>query len=164
MSPFRSSVAVNSRTVHCERRLAGPRRHRIKPHPRSRNRHGPALAKAISSTLRRKLVSVPARIASSGRRIRVRLPEAWPWEAAWSALFAHAVPPREADQPVHPATRAPTETISGTPRAARPTAPSAAHQRAQQTSDPPHPEHRWIQVDGARHSTFVEGRRLMLLD
>ena len=54
---------------------------------------GPALAKATTSTIRRKLVTVPARIASSGRRIRLHLPEAWPWETAWSALFAHALPP-----------------------------------------------------------------------
>ena len=54
---------------------------------------GPALAKATTSTIHRKLVSVPARIASSGRHIRLHPPEAWPWEIAWSALFAHALPP-----------------------------------------------------------------------
>jgi hypothetical protein len=54
---------------------------------------GPALAKAATSTIRRKLVSIPARIASSGRRIRLHLPEAWPWETAWSTLFAHATGP-----------------------------------------------------------------------
>jgi hypothetical protein len=56
---------------------------------------GPALTKATTSTIRRKLVTVPARIASSGRRIRLHLPEAWPWETAWSTLFSHALaPPR----------------------------------------------------------------------
>ena len=56
---------------------------------------GAALASATTSTIRRKLVTVPARIASSGRRIQLHLPEAWPWETAWSALLAHATaPPR----------------------------------------------------------------------
>jgi hypothetical protein len=41
-----------------------------------------ALAKATTATIRRKIISVPARVASSGRRIFLHLPEAWPWEAA----------------------------------------------------------------------------------
>ncbi|MGB3374466.1 MAG: IS1380 family transposase [Microbacterium sp.] len=57
---------------------------------------GAALARATTATIRRKLVSIPARIASSARRIRLHLPDAWPWETAWSALFAHALaPPRD---------------------------------------------------------------------
>ena len=56
---------------------------------------GAVLAKATTATIRRKLITVPARIASSGRRIRLHLPKAWPWEAAWSALFEHSTsPPR----------------------------------------------------------------------
>jgi len=43
---------------------------------------GPALAKATTSTIRRKIVTVPARLASSGRQIRVHLPQSWPWEVA----------------------------------------------------------------------------------
>jgi hypothetical protein len=46
-----------------------------------------ALAKATTATLRRKLVAVPARIATSARRIHLHLPSRWPWEAAWSALY-----------------------------------------------------------------------------
>src|SRR3954453_24262342 len=46
-----------------------------------------ALAKATTATLRRKLVAVPARIATSARRIHLYLPSRWPWEAAWSALY-----------------------------------------------------------------------------
>ena len=37
---------------------------------------GAALASATTATIRRKLVSIPARIASSGRRIRLHLPDA----------------------------------------------------------------------------------------
>lgn len=47
----------------------------------------PDLAKATTATLRRKLVNVPARVATSARRIMLHLPNAWPWEAAWTALF-----------------------------------------------------------------------------
>ena len=54
---------------------------------------GAILAKATTATIRRKLITIPARIASSGRRIRLHLPHAWPWEAAWTALFAHATGP-----------------------------------------------------------------------
>lgn len=55
---------------------------------------GTAFARARTGTIRRKLVSVPARIASSARKIRLRLPETWPWQAAWEKLFttAHAPP------------------------------------------------------------------------
>lgn len=54
---------------------------------------GTGLASATTATIRRKLVTIPARIASSARRIRLHLPEAWPWETAWSALFAHTLAP-----------------------------------------------------------------------
>lgn len=56
---------------------------------------GAVLAKATTATIRRKIVTIPARVASSGRRIRLHLPHAWPWETAWAVLFAHtAGPPR----------------------------------------------------------------------
>ena len=48
---------------------------------------GPAMAKATTATIRRKLVHVPARIASSARRLTLHLPTAWPWENAWTVLF-----------------------------------------------------------------------------
>jgi hypothetical protein len=47
----------------------------------------PKLAKATTATIRRKLIAVPARLATSGRRITLHLPRAWPWESAWTALF-----------------------------------------------------------------------------
>ncbi|MBA3781446.1 MAG: IS1380 family transposase [Nocardioides sp.] len=50
---------------------------------------GPALAKATTATIRRKLIAVPARIASSARRVTLHLPTAWPWQDAWLQLFAH---------------------------------------------------------------------------
>jgi hypothetical protein len=48
---------------------------------------GPALAKARSGTIRRTLISVPAHIASSARRLTLHLPRNWPWETAWNSLF-----------------------------------------------------------------------------
>ncbi len=50
---------------------------------------GTGLAKATTATIRRKLVTIPARIASSARRITLHLPDQWPWETAWTALFDH---------------------------------------------------------------------------
>lgn len=48
---------------------------------------GPALAKARTATIRRTLITVPARIASSARRLTLHLPQDWPWETAWKTLF-----------------------------------------------------------------------------
>ncbi|RYB88239.1 IS1380 family transposase [Nocardioides glacieisoli] len=54
---------------------------------------GPTLAKATTATIRRKLIAVPARIASSARRITIHLPVGWPWQDAWRRLFAHGQDP-----------------------------------------------------------------------
>jgi hypothetical protein len=54
---------------------------------------GPGLAKATTATIRRKLITVPARVASSARRISLHLPTAWPWEAAWTELFTRVCGP-----------------------------------------------------------------------
>lgn len=54
---------------------------------------GPALAKATTATIRRKLIAVPARIASSARQITLHLPTAWPWENAWAELFTRVCGP-----------------------------------------------------------------------
>ncbi len=45
------------------------------------------LAKARTATIRRTLITVPARIASSARRLRLHLPRDWPWENEWNTLF-----------------------------------------------------------------------------
>jgi hypothetical protein len=54
---------------------------------------GPGLAKATTATIRRKLITVPARIASSARKVTLHLPAHWPWESAWSDLFNQACGP-----------------------------------------------------------------------
>lgn len=48
---------------------------------------GPAFAKATTATIRRKIINIPARIASSARKLTLHLPENWPWETAWRSLF-----------------------------------------------------------------------------
>jgi hypothetical protein len=54
---------------------------------------GPALAKATTPTIRRKLIAVPARIATSARRATLHLPTGWPWETAWTQLFTRVCGP-----------------------------------------------------------------------
>ncbi|GAA1165800.1 hypothetical protein GCM10009584_03350 [Ornithinimicrobium humiphilum] len=54
---------------------------------------GPQLARATTATIRRTLVTVPARAASSARRLRLHLPTNWPWQQAWKPLFASVCGP-----------------------------------------------------------------------
>ena len=61
------------------------------------------LARARTATIRRTLISVPARIACSARRLTLHLPRGWPWEAAWNTLFNSTSPKSTA----HRLTRAP---------------------------------------------------------
>lgn len=51
------------------------------------------LAKATTATVRRKLIHVPARVASSARRITLHLPQAWPWQQPWTRLFDRVADP-----------------------------------------------------------------------
>jgi hypothetical protein len=53
-----------------------------------------ALAKATTATIRRTLINVPARIATSARRLRLHLPTNWPWQHQWTALYQHVLPAR----------------------------------------------------------------------
>ncbi|WP_327311799.1 IS1380 family transposase [Streptomyces sp. NBC_01243] len=53
-------------------------------------------AKATTATLRAHLVHVPARIARSARRLTLHLPQRWPWQDAWTHLFATVHAPPEA--------------------------------------------------------------------
>jgi hypothetical protein len=55
---------------------------------------GTTLARATTATIRRTLIGVPARVASSARRLTLHLPLAWPWQHAWTELFAHTCRPR----------------------------------------------------------------------
>jgi hypothetical protein len=56
---------------------------------------GAGLAVATTTTLRHRLVLVPARIARSARRLTLHLPTRWPWHAEWTRLAEHALHPHE---------------------------------------------------------------------
>lgn len=47
-------------------------------------------AKIRWATLRNRVINTPARIASTGRRLVLHLPESWPWATAWQTLWATA--------------------------------------------------------------------------
>lgn len=53
----------------------------------------PTLGKAVTATVRRKLINVAARVSTSARRITLHLPEHWPWEEGWIKLFTNACGP-----------------------------------------------------------------------
>ena len=62
------------------------------------------LAKATTATIRRNIISIPARIASSARTLALHLPQNWPWETAGRRLFdARSSGPLEPSQPDRPA-------------------------------------------------------------
>lgn len=54
---------------------------------------GTGLAKATTTTIRRKVVTVPVRIARSARRLVLHLPEQWKWQPQWTQLFDHSHSP-----------------------------------------------------------------------
>ena len=54
---------------------------------------GPHLGKATTGTLRRTLINVPARAATSARRLVLHLPRGWPWQQDWNRLFARTCGP-----------------------------------------------------------------------
>lgn len=51
------------------------------------------LAKARWVSLRSKIIDVPARIAATGRRLVLHLPNRWPWADQWLSLYAAATGP-----------------------------------------------------------------------
>ena len=73
---------------------------------------GPALAKCRTATIRRTLITVPARIASSARRLTLHLPRGWPWETAWNTLQQHVSPTSAA----HRLTAHPTDPRNDNPQ------------------------------------------------
>lgn len=50
-------------------------------------------ARATTATIRRQLLTVPARITRSARRLTLRLPRSWPWAHPWQQLFTAATGP-----------------------------------------------------------------------
>ncbi|MBB2994168.1 hypothetical protein E9229_000359 [Paeniglutamicibacter cryotolerans] len=55
-----------------------------------------SFTRAKMGTLRSKLILVPARIASSARKIKLHLPQNWPWAEPWDRLFTSVQGPPQA--------------------------------------------------------------------
>lgn len=53
----------------------------------------PELARATTATVRRKMVAIPARVATSARRVTLHLPRNWPWETPWTQLITRVTDP-----------------------------------------------------------------------
>ena len=51
------------------------------------------MSRARWASLRTKIINVPARIASTSRRLILHLPSNWPWAAGWTRLWATATGP-----------------------------------------------------------------------
>lgn len=50
-------------------------------------------AKATTATIRRELITVPARLSRTARTLTLHLPTNWPWQPAWDGLFTAVVRP-----------------------------------------------------------------------
>lgn len=51
------------------------------------------LTRARWATLRTQIITIPARIAATGRRLILHLPTHWPWAPAWESLWTAATGP-----------------------------------------------------------------------
>jgi hypothetical protein len=54
---------------------------------------GGASTKATTGTIRRTLITIPARIAYSARNLTLHLPANWPWQTGWDNLFTRVCGP-----------------------------------------------------------------------
>ena len=54
---------------------------------------GGRFSRATTGTIRRCLIHVAARIASSARRLTLHLPQDWPWDTEWTELFTRTSSP-----------------------------------------------------------------------
>jgi hypothetical protein len=54
---------------------------------------GGQLARATTGSIRRTLITVPARVASSARKLTLHLPTGWPWQTEWTELFTRSSSP-----------------------------------------------------------------------
>ncbi len=82
---------------------------------------GGALSRAETATVRARIITIPARIARSARRITLHLPKGWLWATPWLTAWRHALAPEIADRS----------------RATRPTAPDQEGQSKPKPSRPP---------------------------
>ncbi|HET9649283.1 MAG TPA: IS1380 family transposase [Microlunatus sp.] len=50
-------------------------------------------ARATTATVRRTLIQIPCRIATSARRLTLHLPQDWPWQTGWNRLITGVAEP-----------------------------------------------------------------------
>ena len=72
-------AAISHNLLHAAGTLAGPGHH-----------------VARGATLRRRIITVPARLARPGRKPVLHLPSRWPWAPAWLRLWHHVTSPSPA--------------------------------------------------------------------
>ena len=88
---------------------------------------GPELAKATTATIRRKLITVPARVASSARRVTLHLPQPGPGRPPGPTCSPGSADHHQHRRPDHP------------PTPARRPHPERPGSEARQTATPTHP-------------------------
>ena len=54
---------------------------------------GAVHARATTGRIRAQLITVPARLARSSRKLTLHLPAQWPWEHAWQQMLVGATGP-----------------------------------------------------------------------
>ena len=52
-----------------------------------------AMRTARWATVRTRILNIPARIATTGRRLVLHLPTHWPWAPGWESLWSAATGP-----------------------------------------------------------------------
>lgn len=52
-----------------------------------------SMARATTATIRRRIITMAARVVRRSRRLVLHLPEGWRWEPQWTRLFAHTHSP-----------------------------------------------------------------------
>jgi hypothetical protein len=65
----------------------------VQPDPRRRRPRRRETRQSDHAHIRRTLVTVAARVATSARRITLHLPTGRPWQDPWTQLFTHACGP-----------------------------------------------------------------------
>ena len=105
----------------------------------------PLHAKATTGTIRRQLISVPARIAHSARRIILHLPAHWPWQ-----------PPGGGCSPTQRTTHTRTRLTTQPARPDRRTPRGKAGQTGEIPMPQQQPQHQDHQLAGAQMSPWIQ--------
>ena len=97
------------------------------------------------ASLRKKISNVPARIATTARRLDLHLPADWPWAAGWESLWATATVPPAAITTSPPSRRRPTEDLKWKRRHRPADQPRSEDELRQHAAAVPEPQSaRWI--------------------